>query len=1137
MKAFQPVRPASRAVHPARRGRAGPSTRVRAEPGRTGRSPSRPGKSRQPGRKAEGLKATNIKQADARTDNRKTDARARAAPGEEEEGIDLAALRAQNSALRAKLSQTLDAMSEQQKRDFLERHASLKPDIEAVSAPPERATETTPASFQVAAADILGQSSVDELYEEDEEDFLDEEDFEEEEFIEEEFEEVAPEPVAAAPAPAPAEVEFETHNAKELLAPRQDWLVCTVPEKPVAGAPLRVYFNRGRSETLRNRPRITLRAACNSWEVAFDDVDLMPAENVSRDGGADWWAANVKVPEETYDIQWVFTDGEGAFDNNFGNDYLFEVVGGVTQEQWIDGAAERLAREQDEQRKAEEEAAKRAAEEEERRKKEEDLNQARELVNQLRAQLEDLKKNPPKMSEVFMFDTPLVAGEPATFYYNAQNRPLHGKPDATLQLGFNGWQNLTKIPLKKAAAPPKGAPASATKDAQWWTCAVKVPKDAALANFVLFSEDNTWDNNGNMDFVSAVKPPAEFADDTEKWVESLIEENRREIYTARKNAEAAEAARMAARKARADAAREKALAVMRRQQRHVLYTKPDKITAGSTVELCYNPQDTPLSGRQSVWVRGGYNRWTHKKSFGPIEMTPPKAGESHFTAKIPVPKDAFKIDFVFSEDEGSDCQFDNRGGYDYHLPVEGSVLQEPGLHVTHIAVEMAPVAKVGGLGDVVTSLARAVKESGHLVEIVLPKYAFFNYSPLLQNMEYETEFDWGGTKIFVCSQLVEGVRVFFVEPKNGMFDTDTVYQGPGDEVRFDFFSKAALEFLLQSGRQPDILHCHDWSSATVANSYWADYHNYGLWKPNVVFTIHNLEFGQAKIGAAAYACQRFTTVSPTYAFEIGGHPAIAPNAGKFMGIRNGIDPDIWDPETDQFLPLGFTANTCVEGKAAARKALRERLGMTDWGDKPIVGCISRLTAQKGMHLIKHAAWRTKERGGQFVLLGSAPDPKIQGDFNSWADGMMDDNCRCVFSYDEPLSHLIYAAADFIVVPSMFEPCGLTQLTAMRYGTVPIVRHTGGLRDTIFDVDCDKARAAWEMEGSSDWERDGLDCTNGFAFDGTDPGALDYAMNRALDAYYNDQEWLRSLQKRVMEQDWSWNRPALDYIELYYSLRK
>jgi starch synthase len=224
----------------------------------------------------------------------------------------------------------------------------------------------------------------------------------------------------------------------------------------------------------------------------------------------------------------------------------------------------------------------------------------------------------------------------------------------------------------------------------------------------------------------------------------------------------------------------------------------------------------------------------------------------------------------------------------------------------------------------------------------------------------------------------------------------------------------------------------------------------------------------------------------------------------------------------------------VEGKAAAREELRRRVGLTAWGDKPLVGVVSRLTKQKGTHLIAHAAWRTVERGGQFVLLGSAPDPKVQAEFDALARSVGGENAAFAFSFDEPLSHLIYAACDIILVPSMFEPCGLTQMIAMRYGAVPVVRATGGLRDTVFDVDADKARAAWELEGSTDWEADGVDATNGFSFDGTDPGALDYALNRALDAYYNDRAWFHSLQQRVARQDWSWNKPAVDYIQLYYA---
>ena len=157
----------------------------------------------------------------------------------------------------------------------------------------------------------------------------------------------------------------------------------------------------------------------------------------------------------------------------------------------------------------------------------------------------------------------------------------------------------------------------------------------------------------------------------------------------------------------------------------------------------------------------------------------------------------------------------------------------------------------------------------------------------------------------------------------------------------------------------------------------------------VVFTIHNMNYGQSRISEAAHNCQKFTTVSPTYAFEIGGHGCVAAHNAKLRGIRNGIDPDIWDPETDMFLPMNYTSTNVVEGKKAAKEELRRRLNLSGWEaeNKPMVGVVSRLTAQKGVHLIKHAGWRTLDRGGQFVLLGSAPDPKVQADFAETASSL------------------------------------------------------------------------------------------------------------------------------------------------------
>ncbi|KAI3986694.1 hypothetical protein MKX01_014232, partial [Papaver californicum] len=434
---------------------------------------------------------------------------------------------------------------------------------------------------------------------------------------------------------------------------------------------------------------------------------------------------------------------------------------------------------------------------------------------------------------------------------------------------------------------------------------------------------------------------------------------------------------------------------------------------------------------------------------------------------------------------------------------------------------------VGGLGDVVTSLSRAVQDLGHKVDIILPKYDCLNLSNV-KDFQFHRSYFWGGTEIKVWFGKVEGLSVYFLEPQNGLFWTGCIYGCRNDGDRFDFFCHAALEFLLQSGFHPDILHCHDWSSAPASWLYKDHYVHYGLTNTRVVFTIHNLEFGAPLIGKAMQYSDKATTVSSTYAKEIAGNPVIAPHLHKFHGIRNGIDPDMWDPYNDAFLPISYTPDNVVEGKRAAKEALQQQLGSKKL-DVPLVGIITRLTVQKGIHLIKHAIWRTLERGGQVVLLGSAPDLRIHNEFVGLANQLQSshgDRARLVLAYDEPLSHLIYGGSDFILVPSIFEPCGLTQLTAMRYGSVPIVRKTGGLYDTVFDVDHDKERA--EAAGYE---------PNGFSFNGADIAGVDYALNRAISAWYDGREWFNSLCKQVMEQDWSWNRPALDYLELYHAARK
>ncbi|KAK6123928.1 hypothetical protein DH2020_042325 [Rehmannia glutinosa] len=568
--------------------------------------------------------------------------------------------------------------------------------------------------------------------------------------------------------------------------------------------------------------------------------------------------------------------------------------------------------------------------------------------------------------------------------------------------------------------------------------------------------------------------------------------------------------------------KERTLKTFLLSQKHIVYTDPLDVHAGSTVTVFYNPANTVLNGKPEIWLRCSFNRWTHRLGPLPPQKMIPAENGSHLKATVKVPLDAYMMDFVFSEREDGGI-FDNKNGMDYHIPVFGGVVKEPPMHIVHIAVEMAPIAKVGGLGDVVTSLSRAVQDMNHNVDIILPKYDCLNLSNV-KDLQFHKSYFWGGTEIKVWLGKVEGLSVYFLEPQNGLFWVGCIYGRGNDGERFGFFCHAALEFLLQGGFHPDIIHCHDWSSAPVAWLFKEHYVHYGLSKARVVFTIHNLEFGAALIGKAMAFSDKATTVSPTYSQEVSGNPAVAPHLYKFHGILNGIDPDIWDPYNDKFIPVPYTSENVVEGKTAAKEALQQKLGLKR-ADLPLV-----------------------------VLLGSAPDPRIQNDFVNLANQLHsshNDYARLCLTYDEPLSHLIYAGSDFILVPSIFEPCGLTQLTAMRYGSIPVVRKTGGLYDTVFDVDHDNERA----------QACGLE-PNGFNFDGADAAGVDYALNRfsvytyysvypcllqeltefllfgrAISAWYDGREWFYSLCKRVMEQDWSWNRPALDYLELYHAARK
>ena len=490
----------------------------------------------------------------------------------------------------------------------------------------------------------------------------------------------------------------------------------------------------------------------------------------------------------------------------------------------------------------------------------------------------------------------------------------------------------------------------------------------------------------------------------------------------------------------------------------------------------------------------------------------------------------------------------------------------PSLYIAMIASECAPVAKVGGLGDVVFGLARELDIRGNSVEIFLPKYDCLRYDQIygLQLTYKDLWVPWcnGAIHCSVYFGFVHGRKCFFIEPHSAdnFFNRGTFYGQKDDALRFAFFSRAALEFMLKSGKNPDVIHCHDWQTALVPVLLFEMYKYLGMGHPRVCYTLHNLQHqgvtGPQLLQATGlnrpeYFCHPdrlqdngnrtainlmkggivysnfVTTVSPHYAWEImnsnqdyGLGRTLHTHQGKIGGILNGLDYDMWNPEVDRHIPQVFGPAT-PDKKYEDKKALRQRFWLQDVF-KPLVCYIGRLDHQKGVPLITHAISYCLQHGCQFVLLGTSPDAKIAQHF--WGlKRQYNDNpdCHIEIGFDEELSHLIYAGADMIIVPSLFEPCGLTQLIGLKYGTVPIVRGVGGLADTVFDANY--APKPYQ-------ER------NGFVFNDFNPAGIESALSRAIGLWYNYPQHFRELMLNGMRYDYSWNHSGEHYLNVYDLIR-
>jgi starch synthase len=523
------------------------------------------------------------------------------------------------------------------------------------------------------------------------------------------------------------------------------------------------------------------------------------------------------------------------------------------------------------------------------------------------------------------------------------------------------------------------------------------------------------------------------------------------------------------------------------------------------------------------------------------------------------------------------------------------------LNVVHLAAELAPHAKVGGLGDVVTGLARACAARGHNVRVMLPFYQFLEErhaagDGLLEGLKHEGDVDvpkgsthdgrvrLGNLPASVFSARISGVDVLLLRPADGthspLFKGARIYGGSYNECEaYVYFCRAALQWLaygrgLGGGGQLDVLHLHDWQMAAAAMLFWDFYHTPGALPKNssVVFTIHNLAssgetrgdelaafLGLDEASAATFAevdraldertighnpsrlsllkggvvySARVTTVSPTYASEIltGGEAGwlrptfLRPDVGgKMQGILNGIDYCEWSPGSDPLLPACYTAQAPA-GKRVAKAFLQRGLGLDVDPQAPLIVAVTRLVPQKGIPLIAAAVRRAIEQGAQAVVLGTG---HADGDLRRMADGELrgSGRGRVALLHSEALAHQLYAAADIVLVPSIFEPCGLTQMIAARYGALPLVRRTGGLADTVADV----------QEAGGEGGPGRPSCALGYVFDAAGEDAIRGALDRALEDYRERPDEWEKWRAFNMAVDLSWDASSGEYISVYERL--
>ena len=467
-----------------------------------------------------------------------------------------------------------------------------------------------------------------------------------------------------------------------------------------------------------------------------------------------------------------------------------------------------------------------------------------------------------------------------------------------------------------------------------------------------------------------------------------------------------------------------------------------------------------------------------------------------------------------------------------------------------VASEVHPFAKTGGLADVLGALPRALVKLGHHVDVVMPKYRGISVGQSIGQIAVTLG---GQVDVAEVSSVIDrGVRVVFISHP-AYFERDYLYgvasrDYPDNPERFAFLSQAALTWAASTGQPYDIVHAHDWQAGLVPLLIRRTVPAWQATPPATVFTIHNLAYQGVfdaswlprlglswdlmRVDALEYWSRIsflksgivfsgiITTVSPRYAEEIqtpelgfGFDGILRARSADLVGILNGIDYDQWDPERDLNLPVPFSASN-MAGKAAAKRKVLETFGLRGTPAlrrRPLVAMISRMVDQKGFDLLDQLSDALPALHASIVLLGSG-EPRYEARWKELAT-RHPNRIGVKIGFDDGLAHLVEGGADMFLMPSRFEPCGLNQMYSLRYGTVPIVRATGGLFDTVHDVDRRTGRGT------------------GFTFVDYSPVALIGALGRALEMFENRPAW-RRVQRAGMREDFSWDASAREYVKVY-----